>query len=80
MKKYFLSAKTAAVAVFLLGCSLITSAYDFVAYDDVTGEVTFTPEGLVTPLITGIIAILATVAAIWVIFWGVRYLKRVMGR
>jgi hypothetical protein len=69
------------LAVFAIFCvSYAAQAYDFVAYDAVTGLVTFTPQGLVTPLITGLIAILGTVAAIWVIFWGVRFIKRVMGR
>jgi len=52
-------------------------AYDFVTVTG--GVVAFEPEGLVTPLITAIVAIVGAVAAIWIIIAGVSYLRRFLG-
>lgn len=55
------------------------AAYEFVAVDGTTGEVTFTPGKLVTPVLTGIVSIIGAIGAIWVIRAGVRWMKRFIG-
>ena len=61
-------------AVAALVAQTVQAGIDVVSYSE-TGGVTFTPGGLVTPVITGVIAIVGAVAALWVITAGVRWLK-----
>ena len=65
-------------AVLGLGLALASqkaqAAIDIVAYSE-SGGVTFTPGGLVTPVITGVILIVGAVAALWVINAGVKWLR-----
>jgi hypothetical protein len=62
---------TAAVAT----APLCARAYDS-AQADSNGNVTFTPQGLLTPIITGAIAAVAAGAAMVVLGVGVRWIYR----
>jgi hypothetical protein len=62
------------LALIALGITSAQAGFDVVSYSE-TGGVTFTPGGLVTPVITGVVAIIGGVAALWVINAGVRWLR-----
>lgn len=57
----------------------VHAAYDFVAVDNVTGEVTFTPGNLVTPVLLGLVGIVGAIGAVWVIRAGIGWMKRMIG-
>lgn len=54
------------------------SAAAIVSYNDGTGEVTFSPGDVVTPVITGVIAAVGAAAALFVIAIGIRWLYRMV--
>ena len=78
LKKY--GRKLSAFALCLCGLfmSSAASAFDFVEYDPLTGEVTWDVALLVNPIIVGIVAVVTTISVIWVIVVGIKYLKRYM--
>lgn len=49
---------------------------NLVAYDSGTGDVTFTPGGLVTPIIAGVIAAIGAGAALMIVTVGIRWVYR----
>lgn len=64
------------LALALLAMSSIPAmAYTFVSSDS-NGEITFTPTGLVTPILTGAIAAVGAGAALVVLGIGVRWIYR----
>ena len=77
MKKRVCAA-VAAVSAFAF--SQAYAAYEFVTVDGATGDVTFTPGNLITPVLTGIVAIVGAIGAIWVIKAGISWLGRLMSR
>jgi len=68
----------ALVAVlFALAMSAQAAGYTILSADT-DGVITFTPTGLVTPIITGVVACVCAAASLVVLWVGVRWLFRVI--
>jgi hypothetical protein len=61
-----------------LAASANAAATDLVTYTAETGAVTFAPGGVVTPVITGVIAAVTAAAALFVISLGIRWLYKLV--
>ena len=68
---------------FVALCALALSmgnvlAADLVTYTEATGAVSFEPGGVVTPVITGVIAAVGAAAALFIISLGIRWLYKLV--
>jgi hypothetical protein len=72
-------ARVSLIAGLVAACAFASSASAaIVSYNDGTGEVTFSPGDVVTPVITGVIAAVGAAAALFVIAIGIRWLYRMV--
>lgn len=67
----------AVLGLLVLGVQSASAQYAIVS-SDASGNITFTPSGLVTPVITGVIACVTASAALVLIWIGVKWLYRVL--
>ena len=67
----------ALIALGLLGALPARADYAIVSTDG-SGNVTFTPGSLVTPILTGVVAAVASAAALIVLAVGVRWIYRMV--
>jgi hypothetical protein len=74
----YLKSKYVALMGLLFVLSLNAHAAGLVAYDDATGNVTFTPGDLVSKVVVAIVAAVGAALAIGIISLGVRWIYRMV--
>jgi len=75
--KRVVGAVAAVGAVMLLGAAQAQAQYNIVS-SDASGNISFTPSGLVQPIIVGVIACITGATSLVLIWIGVKWLYRVV--